>query len=70
MIMQAMDLMRSYMMFKVFIKKETFNTKEHREQDSPNWMNAVKPWLKQRIKGNDYSLLTNFPSAIAAQIIW
>lgn len=55
MTMQAMDLARTYMLFKLFLKKGTFNTKEIRAQDMPEWLRRLEPWLKHNIKGTGYT---------------
>jgi hypothetical protein len=52
MTMQAMDLARTYMLLKLFLKKGTvtFNTKEIRAQDMPQWLRLLEPWLKHKSK--------------------
>ena len=59
MTMQAMDLARTYMLFKLFLKKGTFNTKEIREQDMPQWLQRLEPWLNHYIKGTIYFHIGN-----------
>jgi hypothetical protein len=58
MTMQAMDLARTYMLLKLFLKKGTvtFNTKEIRAQDMPQWLRRLEPWLKHKIKGTGYTI--------------
>ena len=58
MTMQAMDLARTYMLLKLFLKKGTvtFNTKEIRAQDMPQWLRRLEPWLKHKLKGTGYTI--------------
>ena len=60
MTMQAMDLARTYMLRKLFLKKGTvtFNTnlKEITAQDMPQWLRRLEPWLKHKIKGTGYTI--------------
>jgi hypothetical protein len=56
--MQAMDLARTYMLLKLFLKKGTvtYNTKEIRAQDMPQWLRRLEPGLKHKLKGTGYTI--------------
>jgi hypothetical protein len=58
MTMQAMDLARTYMLLKLFLKKGTvtYNTKEIRAQDMPQWLRRLEPWLNHKLKGTGYTI--------------
>ena len=58
MTMQAMDLARTYMLLKLFLKKGTvtYNTKEIRTQDMPQWLRRLEPWLNHKLKGTGYTI--------------